>query len=175
MRGEGAGMGRVGPPSQVPHQLQPAAEAERDAVLEDTHGLCPEDFRVPAGSLLEVAARHGDVRDITSRRDRGVVQQAGGGLELRAAQLGYGLFSAHGGQFATIFASRMTSAHLRSSPFTTRSSSSGVEPTGSPPCSSSLCFTSGSWITRAISFCIRATIAGGVLAGANIAYQESTS
>src|SRR6266481_937885 len=179
MPGVGARVGRDRTPLQVTYQLQDAAEAEGDAVLEDTHGLCPEDFRVPAGGLLEVAAWHGDVRNITSRRDRGVVQQAGGGLEPRVAQRGYGLLSTLGhdcrvlAQSATIFASRMTSAHLRSSPFTTRSSSSGVEPTGSPPCSSSLCFTSGSWIVRAISCCIRATIAAGVFAGANIAYQES--
>src|SRR5256885_7921503 len=96
-------------------------------------------------------------------------------VDRRSARADRGLTFRDRRQSTLIFASRMTSVHLRSSAFTTRSSSSGVEPTGSPPCSSSFCFTSGSWITCAISFCIRATIAGGVFAGANIAYQESTS
>ncbi len=72
-------------------------------------------------------------------------------------------------------ASRITAAQLLSSIFTTRSSSSGLPPTGSAPCSMSFCFTSGRCTTRAISFCMRATIAAGVFAGANIAHQESTS
>src|SRR5438477_435170 len=94
MPGVGARIGRDCTPLQVTYQLQDAAEAERDAVLEDTHGLRPEDFRVPAGRLLEVAARHGDVRDITSRRDRGVVQQAGGGLEFCGVGANCGCFTA---------------------------------------------------------------------------------
>jgi hypothetical protein len=36
---------------QVAHELQDAAEAERDAVLQSPHRLRPEDFGVPAGGL----------------------------------------------------------------------------------------------------------------------------
>ena len=63
------------------YQLQDAAEAERDAVLQDPHGLRSEDFRVPAGSLLEIAARYGDVGYVAPLCDLGVVQQGFGGLE----------------------------------------------------------------------------------------------
>ena len=68
-------------PLQMTDQLQDAAEAERDAILEDPHWLRPEDLGVPAGGLRQVTARHGDVGDIAPRRDRGVVQQAFGGPE----------------------------------------------------------------------------------------------
>src|SRR5687768_12622863 len=64
---------------QVTDELQHAAEVEGNAVLEDAHGLRPEDFRVPAGSFLEIAARHGDMGDVAPRRDRAVVQQPFGG------------------------------------------------------------------------------------------------
>ena len=45
-----------------------------DAVLEDAHRLRAEDFRVPAGGLLQIAARHGDVGDVKPGADRRVVQ-----------------------------------------------------------------------------------------------------
>src|SRR5262245_22776879 len=154
-------------PLQVTYQLQHAAEAEGDAVLQAAYRLRAEDFRVPAGGLFQIAARHGDVGDVAPHGDRGIVEQRFGLEQIRGR--------AHGDQSTLILASRTTSAHRRSSPFTTLSSSSGVEPTTSPPCSSSFCLTSGSWMVRAISFCIRDTIAGGVFAGANSAYQESTS
>ena len=54
-------------PLQVTHELQDPAEAERDAVLQHPHRLRAEDFRVPAGSLREIAARHRDVGDIAHR------------------------------------------------------------------------------------------------------------
>src|SRR6185503_7641501 len=77
-------------PLQVAHQLQHPAEAERDAVLEDPHRLRAEDFRVPAGSLREIATRHRDVGYIASGRDRRVVQQFRAWLELRICVSGYG-------------------------------------------------------------------------------------
>src|SRR5688572_11702287 len=82
------------PAFQVTDELQHAAKVERDAVLEDPHGLRPEDFRVPAGSLLEIAARHGDMSDVAPSRDRAVVQQPFGGPDfwgkhIHASRIGW--------------------------------------------------------------------------------------
>ena len=75
-------------PLQVAHQLQHAAEAEGDPVLEDAHRLRPEHFRVPARRLLEVTAGHRHVGDIADL-DLGVVQQACGGLEFGGVEDGF--------------------------------------------------------------------------------------
>lgn len=68
-------------PFEMTDQLQNPAEAECDAVFQHPYRLCTKHFGVPAGSLLERAARHRDVRDVASRNDLGVVQQAVGELE----------------------------------------------------------------------------------------------
>jgi hypothetical protein len=62
-------------PLEVADELQHAAEAERDAVFQFAHRLRAQYLGVPARGLLEVAARHRDVRDIEAGRDRGVVQR----------------------------------------------------------------------------------------------------
>src|SRR5688500_6618004 len=165
----GARVGLDGAALEMADQLQNAAEAECNAVLEDAHRLGAQHFGIPARSLLKVAARHRDMGDVAPRGRRGVVEKPLGRLKRR------GGLESDVVQSVLIPASRTTWAHLRSSRFTTRSSSSGEEPTVSPPCSRSLCFTSGSWMVRATSFCMRAMIAGGVFAGANSAYHESTS
>ena len=73
----GARIGFDRAPLEVAHQLQDAAEAEGNAVVQDPHRLRAEHFRVPAGGLAEVAARHGDVGDVAAAGgDRRVVQQA---------------------------------------------------------------------------------------------------
>jgi hypothetical protein len=51
-------------PLEVADELQHAAEAERDAVFQFAHRLRAQYLGVPARGLLEVAARHRDVRDI---------------------------------------------------------------------------------------------------------------
>ena len=51
--------------------------------------------------------------------------------------------------------------------------SSGVEPTVSPPCSSSFCFTSGSWMVCASAFCMFATIARAASSPARTARTRS--
>src|SRR6185503_8281528 len=62
-------------PLEVADELQHAAEAEGHAVFQFAHRLGAQHLGVPARGLLEVAARHRDVRDIEAGRDRGVVQQ----------------------------------------------------------------------------------------------------
>ena len=52
---------------------------------------------------------------------------------------------------------------------------SGVDPTGSMPCSSIFAFTSGENTARLISALKRATISDGVLAGNNTPYQTTRS
>ena len=59
-------------------------EAERHAVLEDSHRLRAEDFRVPAGRLLQLAAGQGDVGDVASFGDRGRLLLRYSGTELLA-------------------------------------------------------------------------------------------
>ena len=68
---------------QMAYQLEDAAEAESDAVVEDSHRLCAEDFRVPVGGLRQIAAGHGYVGDVAAAGDRRVVQQTFGRPDLR--------------------------------------------------------------------------------------------
>src|SRR4029077_9807797 len=71
----GTRIGRDRAPLQVAYQLQNAAKAEGNAVLEDAHRLRAEDARVPLCGLLEVAAGHRDMRDVAlAGRDLRVVQ-----------------------------------------------------------------------------------------------------
>src|SRR6202008_2547925 len=76
---------------------------------------------------------------------------------------------------AWMLACLTTVRHSAISRFTICPSRSGVELMPSAPCSSSFALTSGRATTMAISLFSRAMTSSGVFAGANSAYQESTS
>src|SRR3546814_3265240 len=73
-----------------------------------------------------------------------------------------------------IFACLASAFHIGTSVFMTWSSSAGVPPTATAPCARNASCLFLSLAAAAIAVWILSIIAGGVLAGANIAYHEST-
>ena len=77
----GARVADIGAALEVADELQHATEAEGHPVLEDPHRLHTEHFRVPARRLVEIAARHGHMRDVATLGGKRVVEQSAGGAD----------------------------------------------------------------------------------------------
>src|SRR5689334_17509237 len=77
----GARVVHIGAALEVADELQHTAEAEGHPVLEDSHRLHPEHFGVPARCLVEISARHGDMRYVAAARRERIVEQPGSGTD----------------------------------------------------------------------------------------------